>query len=73
MDMKKRVSDVRLSPDKMYLSENSQELAESTLIRGWVQGWLDYISWYNITAMSPDVTLSAFFDAPVVQTDWRIR
>lgn len=35
--------------------------------------WLRYVHWYAGTASSPDVTLKAFFDAPVVHTDWKIK
>lgn len=34
--------------------------------------WCKYIHWYSKVALSPDVTLEDFFDAPIVKDRWRI-
>lgn len=31
----------------------------------WVRDWLRYCRWYYVTAMSPEVNIEQFFDAPV--------
>lgn len=65
--------DLRLAPDEAFLTSGVKDFPEWSLVRRWVQGWLRYVHWYAGTASSPDVTLKAFFDAPVVQTDWKIK
>ncbi|GFS28627.1 hypothetical protein Acr_00g0002950 [Actinidia rufa] len=59
--------DLRLAPDEAFLTSGVKDFPEWSLVRRWVQGWLRYVHWYAGTASSPDVTLKAFFDAPVVQ------
>lgn len=49
------------------------DFLEWSLLRNWVKQWLSYSKWYYITALSPDVTLGAFFDAPMVEVDWKRR
>ncbi|KAK2375155.1 hypothetical protein QL285_076066 [Trifolium repens] len=39
-----------------------------TLLRSWTEAWLKYVRWYYATALSPDVSIEDFFQAPIVTT-----
>ena len=47
-----------------------KDMLEWMTLRGWVKQWLNYLKWYWSVAMSPEVTLRDFFDAPVVNPRW---
>ena len=42
-----------------------------TLLRSWTEAWLKYVRWYYATALSPDVSIEDFIQAPVVTTRWK--
>lgn len=37
-----------------------------------MRSWLQYCRWYYITALSPEVSIEEFFNAPVVNRNWKI-
>ena len=43
------------------------------MIRQWMKDWLRYVHWYWKKAMSPDVILDQFMDAPVVTTHYHVN
>jgi len=51
---------------------STEDVLSRTLLRSWVRQWLTYCRWYYVTALSPTVTIQDFFDAPVVNRDWRV-
>lgn len=53
---------------------STEDVLERTLLRSWVRQWLTYCRWYYVIAWSPTVTIQDqdFFDAPVVNRDWRV-
>lgn len=53
---------------------STEDVLSRTLLRSWVRQWLTYCRWYYVTAWSPTVTIQDqdFFDAPVVNRDWRV-
>lgn len=63
--------ELNLAPEEVFPTPNSRDLLEWTILRGWVKQWLKYVKWYSTDAMSPDVSINQFFNAPVVMTDWR--
>jgi len=42
-----------------------------TLLRSWTEARLKYVRWYYATALSPDVSIEDFIQAPVVTTRWK--
>lgn len=54
------------------IPDDQQELVERTMLGGWLTSWLEYHRWYILVAMSPDVTIEQFFDAPIVSWKWRV-
>jgi hypothetical protein len=46
-------------------------ILEWSSLRAWVKQWLKYCHWYYSIALSPDVTLEVFFDAPVINRSWK--
>jgi len=46
-------------------------LAEITVVKGWVRQWLKYVQWYHTIALDPEVSVEAFFKAPVVTSSWK--
>jgi len=51
---------------------STEDVLSRTLLRSWVRQWLTYCRWYYVIAWSPTVTIQDFFDAPVVNRDWRV-
>lgn len=37
-----------------------------------MKNWLQYCHWYFSTALSPDASIDAFIDAPIISRNWRI-
>lgn len=60
--------DLKVAPTDFFLSEGVRDMMEWTLLRQWVRQWLNYVHWYAREALSPQVSLEAFFKAPVVQS-----
>lgn len=65
--------DLKLAPEECYLHFKVQEFEEYSTRRQWVSGWLKYVKWCYGTALSPDVTIDDFFNAPVVSNDFLVR
>lgn len=59
-----------LIPDQMFAAGPVKDFLEWTTLRGWMKQWLQYCKWYYGTALSPEVTIQDFFDAPVVNRKW---
>ncbi|GAB2303005.1 hypothetical protein Dimus_036996 [Dionaea muscipula] len=38
----------------------------------WVKQWLNYVKWYHSVALSPDVTIQDFFEAPQIERKWKV-
>lgn len=70
-EMKPR--DLRLTPDELFVTEKVQDFIEWSLLHSWVRDWLKYCHWYSSLALSPDVRIEDFFDAPIVTSHWNIR
>ncbi|KAL0291784.1 UNVERIFIED_CONTAM: hypothetical protein Scaly_2620500 [Sesamum calycinum] len=66
-EMKPR--DLRLTPDEFFVTEKVQDCLEWSLLRLWVRDWLKYCHWYYSLALSPDVRIEDFFDAPIGISD----
>ncbi|AWL21855.1 RNA dependent RNA polymerase [Chenopodium quinoa mitovirus 1] len=62
--------ELRLTPEGL-LFDGEVEIAERTVIHNWMKQWLKWIYWYYSVAMSPDVKLDQFFDAPICATSWK--
>lgn len=41
------------------------------MVKGWVRQWLKYVQWYHTIALDPEVSVEAFFKAPVVTSSWK--
>lgn len=41
------------------------------MVKGWVRQWLKYVQWYHTIALDPEVSVEAFFKAPVVTSTWK--
>lgn len=65
--------DLKLCPNELYCSEGELEITERTMVFNWVKQWLTYCHWYYGTALSPDVTLESFFQAPEYTIHWDIK
>ena len=64
--------DLKIAPEELMLSPLAADFTEYSILRNWVSQWLQYVKWYWVIAMQPDVSLEAFFDAPVVEKSWKI-
>jgi hypothetical protein len=50
-----------------YFSQRGRgTFLEWSILRQWTQDWLRYCRWYYGTALSPEVTIKDFFEAPIV-------
>lgn len=63
-----RPKDLVVPPTSTYKSETFEYLEDMTLLRSWTEAWLKYVGWYYATALSPDVSIEDFIQAPVVTT-----
>ncbi|KAG4914312.1 hypothetical protein JHK87_051869 [Glycine soja] len=63
-----RPKDLVVPPTSTYKSETFEYLEDMTLLRSWTEAWLKYVRWYYATALSPDVSIEDFIQAPVVTT-----
>lgn len=48
-------------------------MVEKTLIWNWVKDWLRYVEWYCLITVRPEASLEEFFNAPVVETSYKVR
>ncbi|KAF5957206.1 hypothetical protein HYC85_004431 [Camellia sinensis] len=64
--------DLKIAPKELMLSPLAADFTEYSILRNWVSQWLQYVKWYWVIAMQPDMSLEAFFDAPVVEKSWKI-
>lgn len=69
--MAMKPKDLVVLPAEVYKTEDMAFLSEITLIREWVNSWLNYVRWYYIAAIDPGYEIHEFFDAPVVARHWR--
>ncbi|OIV98280.1 hypothetical protein TanjilG_09914 [Lupinus angustifolius] len=67
------VSDLRLYPDEVIVTDGSREFTEYTTLRSWVRQWLNYVKWYYMVAVSPGVTIQDLLDAPFVNRKWQVE
>nr|DAC76753.1 TPA_inf: RNA-dependent RNA polymerase [Beta vulgaris mitovirus 1] len=66
--------DLVLAPESFFEGHGAKEFQEITLVHNWVKCWLQYLKWYCLVALSPDVTIEQLFaDVPVVTTHWNVR
>lgn len=65
--------DLHLAPSELFPSEGCESFLEWSVLRNWVSQWLKYCRWYYMVALSPDVNLEAFFDAPQVETSFQVK
>lgn len=64
--------ELKLIPEEFFGAPQVKEFSEYTQTRGWVHQWLKYLQWYCEIALSSEVTIPQFFDAPVVITTWKV-
>lgn len=64
--------DLVVAPDEIYESIDCATFSEYTVVKAWVNQWLNYVKWYCTTALSSDVTIDSFFKAPFVTRHWKI-
>lgn len=57
-----------VAPEDCFEQPGMNDFLEWSVLRNWVSQWLKYLKWYCI--VSP---IDRFFDAPVVETSWKIR
>lgn len=62
--------ELKLAPDEL-LFDGQVEFNERTVLRNWMSQWLDWVYWYYSIAMSENVQIEDFFNAPVCATSWR--
>lgn len=65
-----RPKDVRLTPDE-FLHDRAWELLERTLVRRWVNQWLQHLHWYHTVALAPCPRLEDLLSCPVVESSWK--
>ncbi len=64
--------DLKVVPDEFLVQPGMADFLEWSCLRSWMKSWLSYVKWYYAEACSPDATIQAFFDAPVVTTSWKV-
>lgn len=57
-------------PVEAFPSEEEYDLCEYTMIRAWVKSWLRHLQWYCLVALSSEVRIGDFFDAPIIERKW---
>lgn len=62
--------DLRPLDPSYWTSPLAKEIAEYTVVEGWVGSWLRYLHWYCTVALDPGVKLEDFFSAPTVERKW---
>ncbi|KAH0685030.1 hypothetical protein KY289_022782 [Solanum tuberosum] len=51
--------------------DGEREILERTVVRQWMEQWLRWFSWYHITALSEEVTISQLMEVPMCSKSWR--
>ena len=61
-------------PEELFgaLPPKVNEFSEYTQTRRWVDQWLKCFKEYCAVALSEEVTIEQFFDAPTVMTSWKL-
>lgn len=62
--------ELRMVPDEPTF-DGEREILERTVILGWIKMWLKWVSWYYSILLTPDPSLSNFFEAPICATSWK--
>ena len=65
-----RPKEIKIFPQDLVF-DGEREILERTVLRKWVEQWLKYCSWYHTKAMSDEVSIDDFFDAPICTYDWK--
>lgn len=66
-----RPKEIRMYPDEVIIAQDPLEFLEWTMLRSWVQSWLQYCRWYYITALDPGIRIDDFFSAPIYCSHWK--
>nr|QLA48200.1 RNA-dependent RNA polymerase [Medinilla magnifica] len=61
---------LKMFPDEMVF-DGQREHLERTLLRRWMQQWLEWVRYYHTLRMKGDVSISDFFQMPICQTSWK--
>lgn len=62
--------ELRIAPDELFF-DGQIEFNERTVLRNWMSQWLKWVHWYYAVAMSENVTLEDFLQAPICATTWK--
>ena len=65
-----RPRELSLIPDELFEVPGMKDFLEWSTLRVWVRDWLRYCHWYYGTALTPEVSIKQFFDAPVINRKW---
>ena len=64
--------DLKIRPYDLFNQPGMKDFLEWSCLRAWVKQWLKYIKWYYSLALSPCVTIQDFFEAPVINHNWKL-
>lgn len=67
------MKDLVRPPVELFEFEGMSDFLEWSLLRSWMEQWLNYLKWYCSVSVDPMVTLDQLLDAPVVTYHWNIR
>ncbi|KAH0764850.1 hypothetical protein KY285_000721 [Solanum tuberosum] len=62
--------ELQLFPEGLVF-DGEREILERTVVRQWMEQWLRWFSWYHITALSEEVTISQLMEVPMCSKSWR--
>lgn len=62
--------EIKIFPQDLTF-DGEREILERTVLRNWMSQWLKYVSWYYTKAMSENVSIQEFFDAPICSGSWK--
>ncbi|CAA0813649.1 Uncharacterized mitochondrial protein AtMg01310 [Striga hermonthica] len=62
--------ELRLPPSNLTF-EGERDNLEYTLVRNWMELWLQYLKWYSLLFLNPDPSLYTLFNPPVVSYDYK--
>lgn len=62
--------DLTIAPEQYFAAEAVADFNEWSVLRVWMKSWLKYCKWYFMQALSPEVTIEEFFNAPIVHQKW---
>ena len=65
--------ELKTPPLELFEFEGMSDFLEYSLLRNWVESYLNYLKWYCGVLMDPYASLETILSGPVIETHWSLR